>query len=183
MRTRNGRRLLTSVLAVTAGAAVAGALGAGPTAAAGTKILKTDTRVPNTVVLTVTNADSYNGIDCSVYGFGPTRFTAHGFSVSPRNSKTLTVGSVPAGNYTLSWGCGSFAQEKHLITVTGRSSLPAKPHIVPNDSVRLPAPGPAPRPSPKPAPSDNGSLGSSVLPPLIDALRPFVPPIVFGSLA
>ncbi|QBJ96253.1 hypothetical protein ERC79_09950 [Rhodococcus sp. ABRD24] len=101
----------------------------------------------NTVVASIANADSYKSLSCSVRGNGPTTFEFLNIRVAPRNTTTVTIADVPAGNYTISWGCSGFGLEPHLLTVGGAATTPAKPHIVPNDTV-------------EPAPGGNGSLGS-----------------------
>lgn len=148
-------------IAVTAALTTA-LLGNGIADAAGDKVLHVSTPAANTVVLKIANHNVNNGINCGVYGAGPTTFSASA-TIAPRNSKTVTVADVPSGNYTISWGCNSFAQEKHYVTVRGTSAPKARPHVVPNNSIPA-APAPV---------SPNGSLVISVVDMLIGALRSY----------
>ncbi|WP_430336256.1 hypothetical protein [Rhodococcus sp. ACT016] len=89
----------------------------------------------NTVVVSIANNDSYTNAGCSVRGNGPTSFEFLNIGVAPRNTTTVTIADVPAGNYTIRWGCNGFGYEPHLITVSGTATPPAKPHIIPNDTI------------------------------------------------
>lgn len=121
-------RAIATAAAIAAGVGLA--IGAGPASAAGTKTLSVSNPRPNTVVLVVANNDIDDSINCAIYGYGPTQFQAR-MTVAPRNSKSSVVSNVPAGNYTLSWGCNSFAQEKHYITVSGTGGQPSQPYTTP----------------------------------------------------
>ncbi|MDH6284903.1 hypothetical protein [Prescottella agglutinans] len=109
--------------------------------------LTLDTPRNNTIVASITNVDLYNGASCSIRGNGPTTFEFLNIGVAPRNTTTVTIADVPAGNYTISWGCNSWGYERHLVTVSGTATPPAQPHIVPNGII----------PS---SPGGTGSLGS-----------------------
>ncbi|NMO01610.1 hypothetical protein HH308_10340 [Gordonia sp. TBRC 11910] len=114
---------------VGAGAGMAVALSTGVAHATGTKSLMLATPGANTVVATIANSDMDDSVSCTVWGQGPTYWQAP-LSVAPRNSKSVRVVDVPAGNYTIGWDCNGFAQEKHYITVGGTGTPSAKPHTV-----------------------------------------------------
>lgn len=114
---------------VGAAAGMAVALSSGVAQASGTRSLMLATPGANTVVATITNSGLDNTESCTVWGQGPTYWQAP-LSVAPRNSKSVRVVDVPAGNYTIGWDCNGFAQEKHYITVGGTDIPSAKPHTV-----------------------------------------------------